>query len=184
VSNAGKGERKTRLKTIRLPESYALSLKKEAAEKGTTVNALINSIIGLYINWQREADEFGFISVHKKYYETLIEEADEETLVRLGREVVLNTWKEMAEFRFQDSTPDKMLELLTMKWRLDKPPELTVTRDEDAYTIVFRNDNGPKYGIVAESAFREFVRQSFHVEPRISRGESIVTVRFKANPRS
>jgi len=184
MSKANMNERKSVLRTIRLPESSTLSLKKEAAEKGVTFNALVNSILGQYVNWQRGAEEFGFVWVHKLYYERLIEEADEETLVRLGREVVFNTWKEMAEFWFEDSSPDKMLELLTLRSRLDSRPESTVTRDLDTYTIVYRNDNGPKYGIVAESAFREFVRQSFHVEPRISRGETVVTVRFTVRPRN
>lgn len=184
MSNSSKDKRKSVLRTVRLPESSALSLKKEAADKGTTFNALVNSILGQYISWQRGAEEFGFISVHKKYYEKLIEEADEEALTRLGREVVFPTWKEMTEFWFHDFTPDKMLELLTLKWRLSSPSESTVTRDMDTYTIVFRNNNGPKYGIVAESAFREFVKQSFHVEPRITRGDTVVTVRFTVRPRN
>lgn len=96
----------------------------------------------------------------------------------MGAEVVVNTWKEMAEFWLQDSTPEKMLEVLRIRARLDRQTESKTTQNGNTYTIVFRNDYGPKFGIVAESALREFVRKSFHVEPRISRGDTVVTARF------
>lgn len=87
----------------------------------------------------------------------------------------------MAEFWLHGSTPGRMLELLRIRERLDSKTESKVMRDGDAYTIMFRNDYGPKYSIVAESAILEFVRKSFHVEPRISRGDSLVTAHFKVH---
>ena len=182
MSDAGRDERKTVLRTIRLSESLTSSLQKDAADEGTTVNALVNKILSQYYGWGKKAREFGFISVHKPIYTKLVEEADEETLVRLGREEVLSTWKEMAEYWLQDSTPDKMLEVLQLRAKHDRQTESRTTRDKDTYTIVFRNDYGPRFSIVAESALREFVKQSFHVEPRISRGDTVVTARFKVNP--
>jgi hypothetical protein len=178
------GVHKTVVKTLRLSESLARSLEKEADDEGMTVNALVNRIINNYYGWEKRAREFGFISVHKPIYVRLIEEADEETLVRLGAEVVVNTWKEMAEFWLQDSSPDKMLEVLKLRSKLDHQSESRIAQDGDTYTIIFRNDYGPKFSIVAESALREFVRKSFHVVPLISRGDTVITARFKVNPRN
>ena len=184
MSNPGVDERKTVLKTFRLSESVASSLQKDAVHDGTTVNALVNTIISQYYGWGKKAKEFGFISIPKPIFTWLLEEADEKTLVRLGAEVVVNTWKEMAEFWLQDSTPDKMLEVLRLRSKLDRQTESRTTRDKDTYTIVFRNDYGPKFSIVAESTIREFVKKSFHVEPRITRGDTVVTARFKVNPQN
>ena len=182
MPNAGKDERKTRLKTIRLSESLASSLQKDAADTGTTVNALINTILSQYYGWGKMAREFGLVSINKPIFMRLIEEANEETLVRLGRQEILSTWKEMAEYWLHNSTPDKMLEVLRLRARLDRQTESRTTQDKDTYTIVFRNDYGPKFSIAAENALREFVKQSFQVEPKISRGDTIVTARFKVNP--
>lgn len=38
--------------------------------------------------------------------------------------------------------------------------------------------------VVLKSAIQELVRKSFLVEPRITAGESVVTARFKVNPRN
>ena len=156
----------------------ASSLLKDAADQGTTVNSIINKILSQHYGWGKKAREFGFISVHKPILTRLIEKADEETLVRLGREEVLATWKEMAEYWLQDSTPEKMLEVLGVRAKLDSQTESRTTQDGNTYTLVFRNDYGPKFSTVAESALREFVRTSFHVEPRVTRGDTVVTARF------
>jgi hypothetical protein len=162
----------------------ARSLQKDAVDESTTVNALINTILSQYYGWGKMAREFGLVAINKPIFMRLIEEANEETLVRLGQQEILSTWKEMAEYWLQDSTPDKMLEVLRLRAKFDRQTESRTTLDKDTYTIVFRNDYGPKFSIAAESALREFVKQSFLVEPKISRGATVVTARFKVRPRN
>jgi len=185
LSNAGKDERKTHLSTLRFSESLARSLQKEADDEGTTVNALANSILSGYFEWDKKAREFGFISLHKSIFKSLIEELDDKTLARIGREVMAPAWKEMAEFFLQDSSPNKVLEVLNMRSKINPDRLRTrITKDEDTYTIVCRHDFGPKLSIILAGALQEFVKKSFLVEPRISQGESVITARFKVRPRN
>jgi hypothetical protein len=183
LSSNSKGKRKSVLKTVRLSESLARSLEREAAENGTTVNANINSIISQYFDWHKKAREFGFVSVHKPLFMSLFEELDEKTLARIGREVLTSSWKEMAEFWFQDSSPDGILNALSMRSKFESRLRTRITKEEDTYTIVFHHDFGPKWSIVSKSALQEFVSKSFQVEPRITAGDSVITVRFKVKPR-
>jgi hypothetical protein len=153
---------------------------KEAADEGTTVNALANSILGGYFDWDKKAREFGFVSLHKSILMKMIEGLDEETLARIGREVMTATWKEMAEFWLQDSSPEKMLEVLSMRSKINPSRLRTrITKEEDVCTIVLRHDFGPKWSAIEKGALQELMRKSFLVEPRISVGESVVTARFK-----
>jgi len=185
LSKPGENERKTHLKTFRFSESLAHSLEKEAADEGTNVNALANSILGRYFGWDKKAREFGFISLHRSIFTSLIEELDDKTLARIGREVMAVMWKEMAEFFLQDSSPDKILEVLNMRSKINPDRLRTrITKEEDTYTIVCRHDFGPKLSIILASSLQELVRKSFLVEPRINVGESVVTARFKVHPRN
>jgi hypothetical protein len=181
LSNSGKDKGRTVVKTFRMEESLARTLKKDADDEGMTANALLNRIVGQHYGWGKKAREFGLISIHKPMFVWLIEHVDEKTLAQFGTEVVVDTWKQMAEYWLQDSSPDKMLEVLRLRARLDSQTETKTTREGDTYTMVFRNDYGPKFGIVAESAIKEFVRNSFGVEPQVSRGDTIVTARFKVS---
>ncbi len=76
---------------------------------------------------------------------SLFEELDDKTLARIGREVMVATWKEMANFWLQDSSPDKILEVLSMRSRINPARLRTrITKEEDTYTIVCHHDFGPK----------------------------------------
>jgi hypothetical protein len=174
--------RKTVLRTFRLSESLTDSLRKGAADEGMNVNALANSILSEYFDWTKKAREFGFLALHKPILISLIEQLDDKTLDRIGREVMFASWREMAEFWFQDSSPDNILNALTMRAKFDPKISTRITQGEGTCAIVLRHDYGPKWSIVVAGALREFVRQSFHVEPRISQGESVITARFKVNP--
>lgn len=182
MSEPSKDERKTRLKTVRLPESLVRSLEKEAAEEGTTVNADVNSILSHHFDWHKKAQEFGFASIHKTLLKSMLEGLDDETLARIGREVMTPLWKEMADYWSQDSSPDGTLKHLMFRSKFNPHHQTRMTREENTYTVVLHHDFGPRWNIMTKNALQEFVRKSFHVEPRITVGESVVTARFKVNP--
>lgn len=88
----------------------------------------------------------------------------------------------MAEYWFQDSALDGLLDALSVTSKFDPNMRTRIVREEDAYTLVFHHDLGPKWSIVVKGASQEFVRKSFLIEPRVTAGESVVTTRFKVNP--
>jgi Rad3-related DNA helicase len=182
LSNDDKDKHKTHLRTFRLSESLERSLEKEAADEGTTVNADVNSILSQHFSWVKKAEEFGFYSIPIRLLRDILEKLDDEALAQLGREVLPALWKEMAEFFSQDSSLDGMVRFQAMRSKFNPHNETRVMLDGDVYTIVWRHDFGPKWSIVVKSAAQEFVRKSFHVEPRMNIGESVVTARFKVKP--
>ena len=184
LSNAGKGERKTRLRTIRFSESLERSLEKEAADEGTTVNALVNSIARQHYEWGKKVSEFGFAEIPKSLFKAILEGVDDETLARIGREVVPPLWKEMAEFWTQDSSPDGILRFQTLRSKFNPANQTRITQEEGNYTIVLRHDFGSKWSIIVKNGVQETVKELFNVEPRVSQGDSMVTARFKVNPRN
>jgi hypothetical protein len=176
-------ERKSVLRTIRLPESLARSLQEEAASEGMTVNAYVNSIVSQHLDWEKKVREFGVARLPRSMLMSLLEGCDDETLARIGRETV-PIQKEIAEFFVQDSSPKGILNFLALRSRFNSKNTIKVAQEEDEYTIVMRHDFGPKWSIIDKNYLEEFVKQTFHVEPRINVGESVVTARFRVNPRN
>jgi hypothetical protein len=89
----------------------------------------------------------------------------------------------MAEFWTQDSSPNGMLDFQMERTKFDPNLQTKVTREEGGYAITIRHDYGPKWSVIAKSALQELVKQSFHVEARMTLGESVVTAHFKVEPR-
>lgn len=177
-------ERKTIPKTFRFTASLARSLEKAAAVEGTNVNAYANAVISRHFEWDRKAREFGFVELPKSLLVDLLEGCDDETLVRIGRKVGSNTWRELAEFWTGDSSPKGILDHLTFRSKFNYSARARMVREEDAYTVVIYHDFGPKWSILARSALEELVKKSFLATPRISVGESVVMASFKVNPRT
>jgi hypothetical protein len=184
MESAGRDKKKSVLKTIRISESLARSLEKEAADEGTTVNADVSKILSRYFDWDKRMSEFGFVTVSKAAFKRMIGELSDETLSTIAREAVPDMFGELAELWFQSSSPEKVLEAITMRYRFDSVMHTEITTEGNEYTVVVHHDLGPKWSIYVESVIKEVVRRWFHAEPRMSRGESVVTARYRFKPRN
>ena len=171
-------QRKTTLRTFRFSEELTRALEAEAEEQGMTLNALVSSVLVKHIEWDAKAAKFGYIPNYKPIFMWLLQASDEESLNRLGRTVLPTMWREMASFWFKDSSENKILELLSMRSRHLPFVQSEVKREGRKCTIVTHHDLGPRWSIVLHSAFDELVTASFHKQPTISVGETVVTVEF------
>jgi hypothetical protein len=147
------GERKTRLKTIRLSESLVRSLENEAADEGTTVNADINSILSRHFRWDKKTREFGIAEIPMSFLKSILEACDDDALARIGQEVAPSLGKEMTEFWTGDSSPDKILDMVASRTNLNPNFQTRITREQGEYTITLRHNLGPKYSIIVKNAF-------------------------------
>jgi hypothetical protein len=171
-------QRKSTLRTFRFPEELARGLEAEAQEQGLTLNALVSSILTKYLEWDAKAATFGFIPMYKPVFAELLQASDEESLDRMGRTVLAPMWKEMASFWYHDSSEGRVLDLLSMRSRHLPYVQTEVQKEGRKYTIVTHHDLGHKWSIVLHGALDELVRTSFHTQPTISVGDTVVTVQF------
>jgi len=171
-------QRKTTLRTFRFTEELAHALEAEAQEQGMTLNALVSLILTKHVEWDGKAGKFGYIPVYKPVLASLLQASDEESLVRMGRTILAPMWKEMASFWYHDTSEEKILDLLSMRSRHLPYVQTEVMKEGRRCTIVTHHDLGPNWSIVLQGAFDELVRKSFHAQPTISVGETVVTVDF------
>lgn len=175
----GTPRQKTTLKTFRFPGELSLALEKEAEEHGISLNAQVSSILTQHTEWDAKAAKFGFIPIYKPTFIALLDEMSDDALRKIGRTIHLTMWKEMAEFFLAGSSGEALLDFLARP----KPfpvVQTEVKRQGREYMAVFHHDLGPKWSVVLSSALDEFVRSSFHAQPTISAGDTVVTAQFVA----
>ena len=121
--------------------------------------------------------------MYKPLLRVLIERLDDESLAQTGK-VLPDMWKEMAEFWFQDSSVEKILEFLTFRSRYVPQMQTEIRIEDSTCTIVYHHDLGSKYGVLIRSGLDELVRRSFRTPPTVDIGETIVTAQFPVPPRN
>lgn len=178
VEVANEHKRKTVLKTFRFSEDLMCSLENEAKEEGTTVNALVGTVITQHLEWEIKARRFGYTPIYKPLLRALIEKLDEESLAQTGK-ILPDMWKEMAEFWFQDSSAEKILEFLAFSSRYVPQMQTEVKREGNMHIIVYHHDLGPKWSFVILNALDELVRRSFRSPPTLNTGTTVVTAEFR-----
>lgn len=167
---AGINRHKTVLKTFRFSEEIMGLLEKEAEEEGTTINALAGSIVTHHLEWEVKAERFGFVELSKPTFKAMIEALDDEALERIGRDVIPDVWREKAEFWFQDSSAERVLDFLSLESRHLPYLQIEVRKRGSSRTIVFHHDLCPKWSVVMRCALNEVVRRIFLAQPTITGG--------------
>ena len=173
-----KKERRTTIKTFRLPEELLLALEKDAEDEGTTLNALVSTVLARYAEWGSLAKKLGVISVSKGVLTAALDAADEDSLGVASRKTVPTAWKDMTVFRFHELTVDNLIQLWRLITKYGYPADLDVHKDGKEYLLSFRHDLGPKFSVLLANAFDETIRTLFHIQPTVESGDALITVRF------
>jgi len=171
-------ERRTAIKTFRLPEDLLTALEKEAEDEGTTLNALVSTILTRYSDWGSMTRKIGMISISHGVLLAALESADENKLAEAAKRIVPTGWKDMAMFKFHEFTIDSVIQLWKLITKYGWSADLDVQKDGREYLLAFRHDLGPRFSLLLANAFDETLRSSFHIQPVIEKSDASITVRF------
>ena len=139
--------KKTSTRTIRLSKYLDNVLQKDAKEKRVTVNSLVSSIITKYAEWDRYAETFGFISVARLGFNSIIESVDDEKLKQIAQELGSRQAQELIMFWFKKMTPETYLAFLSLFCRYSGAAKYEIETDERNYTITLHHELGEKWSI-------------------------------------
>jgi hypothetical protein len=179
-SNARTG-RRTGLRTFRLPVELIAGLEKEAQDKGLSLNALMAQLGHKYLEWESKAEKFGFVPVSHPLFRDILGRMDDQALLQVGRTVLTPLWRDMAVFFYNDGSPEKVLDFLSMRSRYLPYVQTEVRRQGNVYTISVHHDLGSKWSVLLHGALDELAKQVFHAQPKISGIGEVVTAEFTAS---
>ncbi len=135
----------TLLKTIRISENIDTLLKKDAASKKTTTNALIQAVLTKYLEWDRFAERYGFISMSHDTFRTILEKIDEEKLLEASRELGGRVPKDILLFWYGKSGVSGFLKYLSLLSDYATFADFEIARDGPKYIVTAHHGFGPKW---------------------------------------
>lgn len=174
-----RAKRKTVLRTIRIPEEYDDSLRKDARSKGLSVNALLSTIIARQVEWDRFSERYGFISVTTEVLRNLIGAIDQKRLEEMGRRAGSRIPREMMLFWKIKPTIENFPTLLGFVSKYMKIAQYEVENEPGQQTVITaRHELGENWSIWLRALLDEALRTSFGIQAEFEISQGFVVARF------
>src|SRR5690242_6521165 len=90
-------------KTFRVRRATIRRIEADAAREGISTNALVNNILKRYVEWDRVANEVGFVSLAPNMIHAVLESSTEELMAKAGKLIASNScFKDLSLHFFQE----------------------------------------------------------------------------------
>jgi len=180
MESHGPRKRKTVLRVSRITEDMDRLLLKDAEEKGTSVNALINSIFTRYAEWDRYAGRFGYVSIGKDLLMPILAATDEKKLVEIADKLGGELTREFILFWFKRVSLETFLAYVSLVCRYGgiAKYEMEVTGKE--YTITTIHELGMPWSSFLEHFIDHGLRDNLGIQAHFDVSRNSVVSRFAA----
>jgi hypothetical protein len=169
---------KTVLRSIRLSAEQDRFLEEEAEKKGLSVNSLLTNLITKYVEWDRNVERFGFVTVARQGFRQLIDSLNDEALVVHGREVGGKSAPDITRFWFGKLDLESFLSFIAIHSKYSGIYQYEIKSQDRSHTITFHHELGPRYNIVLSNYFDQAIRNIVGAVPRIETGNSSFVISF------
>lgn len=142
------------------------------------MNAMTSMILNRYVEWDRYADKFGFVTITRNGFKSFIEAIDDEKLSQVARGLGGTNPKEMMLFWYKKLNIDTFLRYLSAYCRYGRIAEYEVDAHDGTYIITIHHELGEKYSRFLAGFFGEAIRTTLGAIPRSELGGNSVTLRF------
>jgi len=171
----------TLLKTIRISEEIDSLLKKDAVSKRTTTNALIHSILTRYLEWDRFAERYGFISVTQETFKTILDKIEEEKLVEASKELGARVPKDILLFWYGKTGVGGFIKYVSLLSNYATFAHFEVTRNGTNYLVTAHHNLGDKWSNYLKSFLETALKSTTGIVGEVETSRNSVSLSFSAS---
>ena len=170
---------KTVMRSVRIPRELDDLLKRDAEDRGTSVNALVSEIFTKYSEWDRLAERFGMVTLPREAFRKLWDYLTKEQAASWGKYAGSNIAPEIAQFWFKRLNAQTFLKLIGLAAKYSNSYEFEVeTVAGKEYTINVHHESNELFSIWLEQYFRSAIKSFLGVAPKIKVGNNSIMITF------
>lgn len=167
----------SRVRSIRISKELDVQIQQEAESEGVTVNALITSILKRYADWDRYAERFGFVTLPREGFRSLIEAVDKEKLSDPDFDLRLaKRWREMALLWFKRGDLESYLRYFTIQLRYGRLAKLEVQTSAEGDTISLHHDLGGNFSLLLSRGIEQNLGSNTKISAKLSVEENALAI--------
>lgn len=173
-------KRKSVLRVSRISEDMDRLLQKDAENKRTSVNALINSIFTKYAEWDRFAERFGYVSIGKELLASILLATDEEKLMTIGEELGGQLTRQFVMFWFKRLNLETFLAYVSMVCRYGGIAKYEMEMEGRDYTITTIHELGLPWSRFLKHFIDQGLKTNLGITAQFDLSKNSVITRFRA----
>jgi hypothetical protein len=170
--------KKTVLRSIRLSKDHDKVLELEADKKGMSVNSLVTSIIAKYVEWDRFAESFGFVSTTRQGFRSIFDQFSDEALVVHGKLMGSKNAPDITRYWFGALNLNTFFMFLDLFSKYSGLFHFERKSTGRTHAITFHHDLGPRYSVVLVNYVDQAVRNIVGVIPKFETGNNSFNATF------
>lgn len=165
---------------MRIDQQLDSLLQRDAKAKKLSLNALVNTILTRYAEWDRYMEKFGHICLTRDTFKAILESTDEEKLNRMAEQVGGRVPKEFMLFWFKQVDLEAFLSYVSLFCRYGQVAEYEMETVGTNYTITGHHDLGEKWSNFLRHFVEQGMKTTLGITPRIETSRNSVIARFQA----
>lgn len=164
--------------TFRLDSLTLEFMKKQAVERKTSLNTLVNQIFSKYAEWDAFAEKYGFVNFPHDFYMEITDSADEERL-KMNAKVAGRHLRDYLLFIFKRADPETFLTALKLAGRYSGMGSFEIEQRRSHCKVVVHHNLGRKHSIFVGAALEEAVVTILSSRPKTEVTDVSVIMEFE-----
>jgi hypothetical protein len=176
VALAKTKRKRTVLKSFRIPRETEEALYADAKEAGGTETDILNSLLTKYIEFDRFAKKFGFVTVSRGTFKAIMDALPEEKIRELAVSQSSRI-EELAVFWFKKRDIETFIRIMDIFSKHMRLSEYTLSRTRSDLILTLRTDLGNKAALFASVYLQRGIEKLLGLTPEVELVENEVTLK-------
>jgi hypothetical protein len=156
-------------------------LRKQAEERKTSLNTLVNQIFSKYAEWDAFAEKYGFVNFPHDFYMGIADSTEEEQL-RQNARIAGRHLRDYLLFMFKRADPETFLTALKLAGRYSGMGSFEIEQGRSHCKVVVHHNLGRKHSLFVGAALEEAVISILGVRPKAEVTDVSVILEFETVP--
>ena len=172
--------KKSLLRTVRITPELDEILQKDAQAKRVSVNALLTTILTKYAEWDRYTERFGYVTISKNLFTSVLGAADDARLTQAALELGQRLPKEVILFFFKELNVDTFLAYMTLTCKYGHIGENEVETQGRNYAVTIHHDLGEKWSNYLQHFVGQTMKNQLGIAPKFDVIQNSLVTKFVA----
>lgn len=134
---------KTVTRSYRISRGLDEAIQTEAKARGEKLSSFAAEQLSKYVEWDSKAEKFGFVSMTKELFTSLLDLIKEEEMTKLAERLEPARLSELITFWYGELDVVTYLRFLQLFFRYTKLAQISVNKNNDSsYALVLQHEYG------------------------------------------